>query len=58
MRGLKVEDTPILTGYQVFHNCVKPHEALNGRTPAEASEIKIEIKDKWMTIIQNPALHR
>jgi hypothetical protein len=44
MRGLKRKDTPILTGYQIFHNYVRPHEGLNGKTPAEASGIKIEVK--------------
>jgi len=53
MRGLKKMDTPILKGYQLFHNYVREHEALNGKTPAEACGIEIEGKDKWMTLIQN-----
>jgi hypothetical protein len=53
MRGLKVEDTPILTGYQIFHNYVRPHEALEGKTPAEACGIKVEGENKWITLIQN-----
>lgn len=53
MRGLKVEDTPILTGYQIFHNYVRGHEALDGRTPAEAAGITIEGCNKWLTLIQN-----
>jgi hypothetical protein len=53
MRGLKNADTPILTGYQIYHNYVRPHEALEGKTPAEASGIKVEGKNKWLTIIQN-----
>ena len=35
MRGLKMTKTPILTGYQIFHNYFSPHEALKGKTPAE-----------------------
>jgi hypothetical protein len=53
MRGLKKPDTPILTGYQLFHNYIRPHEGLNGKTPAEATGIRIEGENKWMTIIQN-----
>jgi len=53
MRGLKKPDTPILTGYQIFHNYVRPHEALEGKTPAEACGIKVEGENKWITIIQN-----
>ena len=53
MRGLKKQDTKILTGYQIYHNYVKPHEGLEGKTPAEASGIKIEGHNKWITVIQN-----
>jgi transposase-like protein len=53
MRGLKKEDTPILTGYQLFHNYIRPHEGLEGKTPAEACGIKIEGNNKWLTLIQN-----
>jgi len=53
MRGLKKADTSILTGYQIFHNYMRPHEGLNGKTPAEVCGIKIEGQNKWKTIIQN-----
>jgi transposase-like protein len=53
MRGLKTTDTPILTGYQIFHNYIRPHEGLDGKTPSEACGINIEGKNKWITIIQN-----
>jgi putative transposase len=51
MRGLKKVNTPILTGYQIYHNYIRPHEGLNNITPAEACGIKIEGKNKWKTII-------
>ncbi len=61
-RGLERTDTPILKGYQIFHNFVRPHEALEGKTPAEACGIKVEGENKWLTIIQNasqqPTLNR
>jgi transposase-like protein len=53
MRGLKNTDTPILQGYQLFHNYIRPHEGLEGKTPAEACGITIEGKNKWITLIQN-----
>jgi transposase-like protein len=53
MRGLKKNDTPILAGYQIFHNYIREHEGLEGKTPAEACGIKLEGKNKWMTLIQN-----
>ena len=56
-RGLKNTNTPVLKGYQLYHNLVRPHEALGGKTPAEAAGIKIEGDDKWMAIIQNASQH-
>jgi len=53
MRGLKTKDTPVLKGYQIFHNYIRPHEGLEGKTPSEACGIKIEGKNKWLTLIQN-----
>jgi len=53
MRGLKKNDTPILKGYQIFHNYIRPHQGLNGKTPAEKCGIMVEGKDKWKTLIQN-----
>jgi transposase-like protein len=53
MRGLKKDETPVLTGYQLYHNFIRPHESLNGKTPSEACGITIEGKNKWITLIQN-----
>jgi transposase-like protein len=55
MRGLKVNETPILTGYQLFHNYIRPHESLDGKTPADLYGITIEGQNKWLTLIQNAA---
>lgn len=38
---------------QIYHNYVRPHEALDGRTPSEAAGIEVEGTDKWLTLIQN-----
>jgi hypothetical protein len=53
MRTLEKSDSPILTGYQLFHNYVRPHTALKGKTPAEAAGIRVAGMDKWLTPIQN-----
>lgn len=53
MRSLKRQDTPIVEGYRIYHNYFRPHLALNGKTPDEASGIKIEGTNKWITLIQN-----
>jgi hypothetical protein len=46
-------DSPVFKGLQIYHNFVRPHEALNGDTPADRAGIKVEGPNKWMTIIQN-----
>lgn len=53
MRGLKKKDTPILTGYQIFHNYFRNHQGLDGKTPSEACGITINGDNKWITMIQN-----
>lgn len=53
MRGLKVKHTSILPSYQIFHNYMRPHEALKGKTPLEACRITVEGNNKWITLIQN-----
>ena len=49
-------DSPIFDGYQIYHNYVRPHMALKGKTPAEACGIEIEGSNKWITLIQNASL--
>ena len=57
MRGLKRADTPILTGYQIYHNYMLPHEGLDGKTPAEICGIDIQGNNKWITLIQNAKIY-
>jgi putative transposase len=52
MRGIKKTDSPIFKGLQQYHNYFREHETL-GKTPAEAANIKIEGRNKWITVIQN-----
>jgi hypothetical protein len=53
MRGLKRTGTVLLTGYQLYHNYFRPHEAVKGKTPAEKCGIIIEGENKWKTVIEN-----
>ena len=50
-------DTPILKGYQLFHNYIKPHEALEGKTPAENCGIMIQGCKKCKTLIENAMIN-
>lgn len=53
IRTLEKAGTPFLTGMQIFHNYVRPHDAVNGKTAAEVSGIKVEGDNRWLTLIQN-----
>jgi hypothetical protein len=37
MRTLEKPDPPILAGMQIYHDYVKPHDGLKGKTPANWS---------------------
>lgn len=53
MRGLKKTDTPILKGYEIFHNYIRPHMALDDHTPADKCGIEVKGENKWKTLIEN-----
>ncbi len=53
MRGIKTSDSAAFKGMQIYHNFVRPHEALHGDTPAQRAGITVEGRNKWLTIIQN-----
>jgi transposase-like protein len=45
-RGLKSVETPFTNGHQLYYNFIKPHEALNYKTPSEEAGIAIEGDNK------------
>jgi hypothetical protein len=51
-------NSPILDGYEIFHNHVRPCLGLDGRTLAELAGIKVEGENKLLTIIQNARLQK
>jgi hypothetical protein len=53
MRGLKKDDSPLIDGYQIYHNYVRPHMGLDGKTPADVCGITVNGDNKWKTLIQN-----
>jgi putative transposase len=53
--GLKKKDTPILRGVQIYHNFIKPNGGTWGITPVEGCEIVMNLKNKWITLIQRAA---
>lgn len=43
----------LISGYQIYHNYVRPHMSLDRKTPAEVCGINTQGKNKWLTLIQN-----
>ena len=58
MKGLKISETLILKEYQLFHNFVRPHEALNGKISSELCGIEIKGENKWKTLIENASTNQ
>lgn len=52
MRGLKTEETSIIPMQDIYYNFVRPHQSLDGRTPAQATGIGIEEQNKWLGLIK------
>ncbi len=43
----------ILEGHRVYYNFIKPHMALNGKTPAEMAGLDLNLgNDKWLDLIK------
>lgn len=40
-------------GYKIYHNYIRPHMGLDGKTPSEACGIIVNGDNKWRTLIQN-----
>lgn len=53
MRGLKSIDTAtqFIDGYLAYYNYMRPHEALDGQTPAEIAGVKYKTKT-WADVIR------
>jgi hypothetical protein len=48
-RGWKSFQTPIAEGQRIAYNFVKPHIALDGKTPAQAAGLQI---NGWMNLLE------
>lgn len=51
-RGLKSEKTTFIKGHQLYYNFIKPHESLNGYTPAHFANIYLDLGEKkWENLL-------
>ncbi|MEM3545661.1 MAG: hypothetical protein QW547_00900 [Candidatus Bathyarchaeia archaeon] len=44
MKGLKTTETPIIPMKNIYYDFIRPHIALNGKTPAEKAGVKDWVK--------------
>lgn len=58
MRGIKVDDTPIIPMNQIYYNFVRPHMGLDGKTPAEVAGVGLEGYNKWWELLQRSINHK
>ncbi|MFH1445156.1 MAG: DDE-type integrase/transposase/recombinase [Nanoarchaeota archaeon] len=55
MRGLKGVETAkaFVEGFRTYYNFIRPHEGLNGLTPAQVAGINLNLgQNRWMNIIK------
>lgn len=52
-RGMVQNDTTkvMLNGWFVYYNFLRPHSALGGKTPAEVAGIKLDLPNRWESLI-------
>lgn len=57
MRGLKSYESTklLLEGYSVHYNCVRPHQSLGGKTPAQAA--RMDAPNNWKGLIEKATKH-
>jgi putative transposase len=57
MRGLKAYDSTkvLLEGWSIHYNCVRPHQSLGGKTPAQAA--RMGIPNTWKGLIDEATKH-
>ena len=51
-RGWKNPASKIAEGQRIHYNFVKPHQALDGQTPAERAGVGIQGENKWLELLR------
>lgn len=52
LRGMKKTHTPIRKGFDLYYNFIRPHQGLEGKTPAEVAGIGLQEGNKWKALIE------
>ena len=51
MRGLKIDETPIVTMQDIYYNHIRHHQGLHGNKPAKEAGLGIADKNRWLGLI-------
>jgi transposase InsO family protein len=51
-RGWKTHKSAIAEGQRIYYNFVKPHQALDGKTPAEKVGVSVKGKNNWSDLLR------
>jgi hypothetical protein len=44
---------PIREGFNIYYNFIRPHMSLNGETPAERTNINLNLdQNRWLSLLQ------
>jgi len=54
LRALKNrEENQLINGFRLYYNFIRPHQALNGLTPAEMANLNLNLEqNKWLSLIK------
>lgn len=54
MRALKKkQDNQVIDGYRIYYNFIRPHQSLDGKTPAEMANLDLNLgQNKWLSLIK------
>jgi transposase-like protein len=52
-RGWKNPASKVAEGQRIHYNFVKPHHALQGKTPAQFAGVGIEAKNRWLALLES-----
>ncbi len=62
MRGSDEESTAAQTmmdGLRIYYNFIRPHTALNGKTPAEKAKVDVKPDEtRWLSLIKRASKER
>ena len=47
------KDNKVIDGWRIYYNFIRPHQALNGKTPAEMAGLDLNLgENKWLSLIK------